>query len=175
MWSNANLKNDEWFLKAVEKGLLLVSKQGIVTNPRTGNILGSKPLEKAGGYHRVCFSYRGKSRSIYLHRLVWLVFKGRISKGYQVNHKDGNRSRNCLSNFDLKTNVDNTKHGYKRLGNPKRSGTKHTLSALSANQVLEIRKLHRKGYTQRLLSTRYKVSQKVIFNVVNYKSYKEVA
>jgi len=175
MWSNANLKNDAWFLKAVEKGLLLVSRQGIVTNPKTGNILGSKPLAKAGGYHRVCLSYKGRNHSIYLHRLVWLVFKGPIPEGYQVNHKNGNRSKNCLSNFNLKTNAENTEHGYRRLGNSQRSGVNHKLSAFNASQVREIRKLYRKGSTQKSIADRFHVSQKAVFNVVNYRSYTEVA
>lgn len=175
MWANADLKNDAWFIRAVEKGLLTVSRTGVVTSTKTGNVLGANPLAKAGGYHRVCFSHKGKSRSIYLHRLVWLVFKGKIARGYQVNHKDGNRSHNHLSNFNLKTNADNTKHGYRRLGNVRRSGVKHTLAAFDDRTVRKIRRVYATGkYSHKRIADHYGVSQKAIYNVVNNLSYRNV-
>lgn len=174
-WNQANLKNDLYFIKAVKSGLLTVTKKGVVTNVKTGNILGSKPLLKAGGYHRVCFSSNDKTKSIYLHRLVWLAYKGPIPKFLQVNHKNGDKSKNWLSNFTLSTNSENTTHAYRSLGKGDKSGSKHVLSKLTNSDVIKIKKAYGKGNTtQKKLAAKYSVSQNVIFNVVNDVSYTNV-
>ena len=175
MWSRANLKNDSWFIKAVDKGVLEVYKNGSVINPVTGKELGVNPLEKAGGYHRVCILYKGKKRSIYKHRLIWVVFKGPIPEGYQVNHENGNKSKNRLSNLNLKTNSENTKHSYQTLDRGFKRGTKHVLAAFTEKQVKKIRKDYaNKIYTQRELAEKYNVSQRNIFNIVHRKTYTEI-
>lgn len=49
----------------------------------------------------------------HLHRLVWSQANGRIPKGYDVHHKDGNQQNNKLSNLELLTESDHGKaHGF---------------------------------------------------------------
>lgn len=174
MWAEADLEADKYFLKLIKKGRLKVYKSGKVQNLLTGNFIGVKPLAKAGGYHRVSWSMDGPKQSIYLHRLVWIAFRGLIAVGIQVNHKDGNRSNNRLSNLNLKTNAGNTKDGYKRNGNPLRSGVNHTLAKLTENQVRFIRRNGNK-VTNDNLARKFNVSKKAINNVIHGRSYKNVA
>ena len=44
---------------------------------------------------------------------MWLVFKGDIPDDLEVNHIDGVKSNNRLSNLELLTGSDNIKHAYR--------------------------------------------------------------
>lgn len=109
----ANKSKDRFFTALVRKGVLTVSKTGIVVNTLTGNRIGYL----SGGYWRISFQHP-RTRVIYkmmIHRLMWLVYVGPIPQGLVVNHKDGDSTRNRLSNFELATDLENTRHA-SRLG-----------------------------------------------------------
>lgn len=44
-----------------------------------------------------------------LHREIWRFFHGEIPKGYEVHHRDLNRSNNDITNFDLLTKAEHKK------------------------------------------------------------------
>lgn len=84
-----------------------VSNQGNVRNKRTGRIL--KPLlNQAEGYHRVALD----GQKYYIHRLVADAFYDGDHQGLDVNHIDGNRLNNNLSNLEWCTRQENIKHAY---------------------------------------------------------------
>lgn len=57
---------------------------------------------------RLCVNYIKYSRSV--HRLVAQAFIPNPDNKPEVNHKDGNRLNNCLSNLEWVTKVENMKH-----------------------------------------------------------------
>ncbi len=63
------------------------------------------------GYSRV----RYQKKYYYLHRIIAQKFIGEIA-GLEVNHKDGNRSNNHISNLELVTRSENQLHSYRVLG-----------------------------------------------------------
>lgn len=63
-------------------------------------------LDKRSGYVRK--RYRGKLW--YVHRLVWTLANGEIPAGYEIDHIDGNRSNNELSNLRLATRGQNAQN-----------------------------------------------------------------
>lgn len=173
-WCRADIKKDKFFLKLVNLGKLQVFKSGVVINPATGRRLGSKALAKAGGYHRVSYVYKGIKRGIYLHRLIWLAFKGLIPKGLQINHKNGNKSNNRLSNLELATNSQNVKHSYERLGHTRMRGQLHGLAKFTPKDIRRIRRLKGK-IPQRQVAKEYGVTQQRIHAIMNNRAYKNVA
>lgn len=56
------------------------------------------------------------------HRLIWLILVGEIPNGYHIDHIDGNRANNHISNLRLATSVENQRNAKKRRDNT--SGTK---------------------------------------------------
>lgn len=54
----------------------------------------------------------GKKHSKRIHRLVAKAFVPNPNSYPQVNHKDGNKLNNELSNLEWVTNAQNTQHGY---------------------------------------------------------------
>lgn len=64
------------------------------------------------GYYQVRLYLNGKKKSYRLHRLIAEKF---IDNPYElpfVNHKDGNKLNNDLSNLEWCDNATNTQHGY---------------------------------------------------------------
>lgn len=77
-----------------------INSDGEMINFRTKKLIQGSDRN---GYKR--FSFNGYTYSI--HRLVYETFKGPIPEGFYVDHIDGNRSNNALSNLRLVTQSDN--------------------------------------------------------------------
>lgn len=85
------------------------SKEGIILNS-FGRILSGS---ERNGYLRVNFANGHHS----IHRLIWETFNGEIPDGMVIDHIDGNRSNNALSNLRLVTQSEN-------MNNAQRNGHK---------------------------------------------------
>lgn len=84
-----------------------VSNMGNVRNCKTGRYL--KPqLNQEGGYYRVSIS----GKHYYVHRLVADTFFDGDHEKIDVNHIDGNKYNNTLSNLEWVTRKENIRHAY---------------------------------------------------------------
>ena len=72
-----------------------------------------KKLELKNGYYGVNLSKNGKSRMEYVHRLVAINFipNDDVLKDC-INHKDGNKKNNRISNLEWCTKTENMKHAW---------------------------------------------------------------
>ncbi len=68
------------------------------------------PYREKDGYYRVSLVKDGKSKSVYLHRLICTAFHGPPQLGHQCNHIDGNRGNNKASNLEWLTPMGNSMH-----------------------------------------------------------------
>ena len=89
-----------------------INENGIVRNKSTGNSM--KWIDNGRGYKSVKLynSNTPKGRLCLVHRLVLSTFNP-IEENMDVNHKDGNKSNNTLSNLEWCTKSENTKHAHK--------------------------------------------------------------
>jgi hypothetical protein len=76
---------------------------------------GGEPVEINGsywqGYRKVGLSVNGKTVTISVHRLVAMTFLKGPPPGYNVvNHIDGNKSNNDVSNLEWTNHAGNMKH-----------------------------------------------------------------
>lgn len=78
---------------------------GNIQNLRTGRILKTGKNQK--GYHQITLSNNGKSKTITIHKLVYITYIGQTKKGYDINHIDGNKNNNSVSNLELITRKEN--------------------------------------------------------------------
>lgn len=83
-----------------------VNKDGRVVNKKTRKIL---IPSKRNGYLRLNFYSNKNNYKRSLHRVLYETFNGPIPKGMLVDHIDGNRVNNALSNLRLVTQSDNMK------------------------------------------------------------------
>lgn len=85
-----------------------VSNLGNVRNKRTGRIL-KQMLSRENGYYRVniCGGHR------YVHRLVADSFFDGDHSDMDVNHIDGDKYNNTLSNLEWCTRTENLRHAFR--------------------------------------------------------------
>ena len=127
------------------------------------------------GYTRVKLSKNGRSDLKYLHRLIAEAFIENDQNYKEVNHIDGDKSNNSVSNLEWTTRSANMKHAFSLgLKNPV-TGERNNKSKLTEREVREIRKLfNHDKYTQAKLSEIYNVSIANINYIVNNKTWKEI-
>ena len=75
-------------------------------------------INRSTGYRVACVN--GKQHKV--HRLIWIMLVGEIPDGCQIDHIDGNRANNHISNLRLATRMENQRNSKKRCDNT--SGTK---------------------------------------------------
>jgi len=109
----------------IEKVLLLVKRNVLKVLPN-GEVWRNAMITRLGDEIPIvpqradCISSTGYSKvsfgrnSISAHRLVWIVFNGKIPNGMEINHKNGIKHDNHLTNLELVTRGGNIKHAYDR-------------------------------------------------------------
>jgi len=88
-----------------------------------------------------------------------------------VNHIDGVKTNNTVTNLEYVTPAENCSHSYHALGNrfPPQRGENHPRSKLTAVQVTEIRALYATGeHSSRQLARQYGVTKAQILNIIHH-------
>lgn len=101
---------EEWKHISGYEGLYRVSNFGNVMSLYRDKLL--RPRRHSGGYMRVHLSKNGESKDFYIHRLVALEFIHNPENKPEVNHKDGNKDNNHVSNLEWSTHSENQKHSF---------------------------------------------------------------
>lgn len=110
----------------------LVNESGtIIVNPHTGFTL--TPTLSPAGYLKIG-NYICSSGTV--HQLVYEAFVKLRDKDKQINHKDGNKTNNHVSNLEEVTPSENAKHAYKHGLATGKAGDSNSMSKLS-NQTFE--------------------------------------
>lgn len=106
------------------------------------------------GYLRVKVHKGGVVKMAKVHRLVALAFLDNPENKAEVNHKDGNKKNNSVSNLEWATRLENMQHAW-RTGLNDTKGERNVRSKISEDTAKQIKSLLSVGLP------RYKVAQKV--------------
>lgn len=90
------------------KAKLLACSNGKLMSKVTGEYYSPQKCKK--GYLRVTLSIRGKPYAARIHRLVASAFLPNPENLPQVNHKDGNKENNTVTNLEWISNLANMEH-----------------------------------------------------------------
>ena len=77
-----------------------------------------KPKIESNGYVRLHLAKTDKTKFLLLHRLVAEAFIDNPENKPQINHKDGDKANNSISNLEWCTGSENMIHAYKVIGIP---------------------------------------------------------
>ena len=91
------------------EGLYQVSSEGRI---KRGDRIKSLHIDH-GGYCTVCLSKHSAQKNAKVHRLVAIAFIPNPNGKKTVNHKDGNKKNNCVSNLEWATHSENIIHANK--------------------------------------------------------------
>lgn len=133
-----------------------------------------KPAKTPNGYYQVLLAKDGKTIKRYVHHIVTDVFLGPCPPGKERNHKNGNKADNSIDNLEYCTPSENHHHSYDMLGKQAARGSKQGSAKLVEEQVIEIRKLHKDGFTARKLSKMFNVSDSQILHIVHRREWKHI-
>jgi hypothetical protein len=148
----------------------LVNKEGQVFSTKS-NIVLKKGIE-SWGYEMVNLRKNGKPNPHKVHKIVAQTFLGPRPDGFQINHKDGVKTNNHVSNLEYCTPKQNSQHAYMMGLSKAPRGEKHGNCKLSDKSVEEIRKL--KGQiTQQAAGDMFGVAREHIRDIWNGKRRKE--
>lgn len=95
------------------KGFIEVSNDGRVRSLLRGTPRVLKPQTDNNGYHRITVTIERDKTTFKVHREVARAFIENPNSLPQVNHKDGNKTNNCVDNLEWVTNKDNAHHAIK--------------------------------------------------------------
>ena len=111
------------------------------------------------GYRRVLLYINGKRKKYFVHRLVAEKYIENPDNLPQVNHKDGNKTNNCVDNLEWVTPKENIQHAIKNGFRKSNNTTK-----LNVKDVKQIKKLFSK-YSMKEIADMYNVSLSCIKHI----------
>jgi hypothetical protein len=150
-----------------------VSNLGNLKNIKKNKVLRQTLSTK--GYKRVGLKIGNKRIFYYVHRLVALSFLDNKLLYDQVNHINGIKTDNLLSNLEWCSNQQNMKHAIET-GLFNNKGEKHHNTQLTDEQVLEIKILLQKKIAKsKHIAQLYKVSIKCISKIKRGETWKHIA
>lgn len=165
---------EEWRWVVGYEGLYMVSDLGNVMSMKDER--GSTPMTilKQGacnsGYLHVTLHKDGHGKTVMVHRLVATAFLPNPDNKTQVNHKDGNRKNNHLSNLEWVTCSENILHSFRVLGRDTK-GRKKTSKKLTKEQIIEIYLSEENGQE---VAKRFNISDTMVYNIRNGKCWSEI-
>lgn len=127
------------------------------------------------GYQMVCLqSDLKKEAHRCVHRLVADTFLDVPRSGQtQVNHRDGVKVNNRLSNLEHVSPKENTRHSIEVLGND-HSGENHGMVKLTAAHVIEIHNLRMQGVAANHIAKQYAVEKITVLRIIHRRAWKKV-
>ena len=150
----------------------LISDQGRVFSYKRSIFL--KPANNGSGYLFVVLHKNGIGKSHTIHRLVATAFILNPENKFTVNHIDGCKTNNLVSNLEWNTYSENNQHAMDT-GLQDNKGEKHGLSKLSEEKVKEIRKLYATDdFTLEYLGKKFGVCFQLISLIVRRKIWKHI-
>ncbi len=144
-----------------------VSDTGLVRNTRTHHIKGGWGQK---GYNRVGFDDGAKKRNMRVHRLVAEAFLGPPpTPQHQVDHLDGNRQNNAVSNLEWVTCKENIVRGFAR------GGGSYGATTLTAERVQAIRAAVAAGERLKTVAEKEGLSSSTVWRIAHRKAHRRVA
>ena len=147
-----------------------ISTDGVVISHKKTISKALRPRVAGDGYLTVCLRKNNRTYEKYIHRLVVEAHVRTILPGEQVNHKDGDKTNNDITNLEIVTPSQNSQHAWSTGLSNREQGNR---SKLSKAQVLRIRELRDLGLLLREIAPLFEVSESTISMICNEVTWNE--
>lgn len=138
------------------------------------NITMNQVLQERIGYYRIQLKADdGTKNTLLVHRLVALAFIPNPENKPEVNHIDGNKLNNDVSNLEWTTKHENMKHAH-LLKLRDNNGTGNPRNLLTEKEVLDIYDKLLDGARVSDLATSYNVSRPTISDIKSKRNWQEL-
>lgn len=107
-------------------------------------------------------------------RVIFESVHGPVPDGLEVNHMDGVKTNDRISNLEAITAAGNIQHAYRTGLNVAKCGEQSSAARLTESQVLEIRRLLSQGIPQRVVAARYGLSQSNVSSIYQRRTWRNV-
>jgi hypothetical protein len=135
-----------------------------------GKIL--KPFRNKRGYLEVNLYKNSKSTAKIIHRLAAKAFISNDFNKPQVNHIDGNKLNNKISNLEWMSNSENQLHAYSLGLQPSRAGENNIKAKITNKNVTELKVLYNSGKTIIDISKMMNINVSIIRNIIYGRTWK---
>lgn len=129
------------------------------------------------GYKTIKLCKYGKCQRYTVHRLVAKAFIPTDNYENQINHIDGNKTNNNITNLEWVTPAENMKHAWDTglINSDHTVGSKHANAKLTEAQVIEMRELYATGnYKRKELCDKYNIKLSTFKDIVSRRSWQHV-
>lgn len=148
----------------------LINEYGIVIRQKDRIII--KPMLDTSGYLRVSLVHTRPNGSVMdyerVHRLMGLTFLDNSENKRTINHIDGNKLNNQLSNLEWATDSENIQHAHDIGLQPKQIGPRLNSRKFTEEQRIAIRSAD-SSISTASLAREYGLSEATIYNIRNDK------
>ena len=140
--------SEEEMWKTIEKyPNYMISNLGRIKSlnyKRTGKEQILKQSINGRGYYYVLISINNKYKNILIHKAVAEAFLENNNNYSDVNHIDGNKLNNCITNLEFCTRSENIKHAYKNNLRSKQVGNTYKKRCELAIEYIKIYRSYQK-------------------------------
>ena len=154
----------------------IINEDCEVINLRTNRKISVYPIDDNHRYARVRLFVNGKWYQKGIHRVLMETFRPiENSVELEVNHIDGNRANNSLSNLEWVTPSENVKHAFKLGLRGSLKGENNPRSIWTQEQVIQICELLCAGKSEHNISELFNISPTLIHNIRSHTAWTEIS
>lgn len=143
-----------------------IDRDGSVTGP-SGKVLSL--TKNSRGYRSFSIKYEKKTKSVRVHQLQAYTKYGNdlLAEGTEVRHLDGDKDNNSWDNIAIGTSHQNKTDQSQEVRTARARRAAKSLRKMTDEQVIECRRLHAEGTSQKALCEKYGVAKSTMSGIIN--------
>jgi HNH endonuclease/Helix-turn-helix domain of resolvase len=115
-----------------------------------------------------------KGKSVKVHHVISIAGGLPVIEGVEVNHIDGNKRNNELSNLEVATHAENVQHAYDRKLLTPKIGESLSWTGITEEQAREIKRLLKEGVKAPKIAELVGTSKHTVYHIKYNRTWKHI-